>query len=349
MTSDARVAYRPPRGSGSDSSKIERQWLTAREGTRVRESVVTPKGGAGTWENAVDAFVDYVWRQWTAANTWTDERSIRPTSHRFTEKATLDRYARTLGADRAARRLWGDALTTVHVVRRARAFGRDGNPQPAADHLADLLDGNGNVYRAYERHIAENHGLTYARLSVLEPHQNGYPHVHDALWIDDPLNVVDEIDIEPVRDAHLRAVEQAQQKSHGTDSISVEHDPETRSFSGDPDGVPATTALPREVTEYLGGFAPDDGERNPEVPPVLHADRGPLRFYALLWTRGVRQWRPDRRVFPRLVAASQGWYDDEAETHTEPADVDVDHSDSDGVPMVDVSGRAVDFEPIDAD
>jgi len=338
--------------SPGPAEEIEDQYLTARAGTNLRQAAVTPKGRAKTWRDAVDAFEGYIWDEWKSAQTWDEEKDVRPTSHRFTPSASKDRYGRTLGGDRAARRLWGDAVTTVHVVRRARAFGVDGQPQPPADHLADLLAGNSNVYRAYRRHIGDEHGLTYARLSVLEPHRNGYGHVHDALWIHDPEDTVQEADIYPAIDAHLRAVQQAQSENHGPGTVSVEHDPETVSRPSDPDDVPPTTALPREVTKFLGGLAPHESgtERTESVPNVLQTNRGPLRFYALLWATGTRQWRPDREVFPHLVKASQTWYGDDdgvEDDGTYPSPEDLDTARSDGVPTVDVSARAVDFEPVD--
>ena len=326
---------------------IEDQYLSARAGTNLRDEAVTVKGRAKTWGDVVDAFEEYIWKEWKAAATWSDEKAVHPTSHRFTSNASKDRYGRTLGADRATQRLWGDALTTVHVVRRARPFGKNGQPQPPADHLSDVLASNGNVYRAYRRHIEENHGLTYARLSVLEPHRNGYSHLHDGLWVNDSENILGETDIYPVLDAHLRAVDQAQPRNHGPDAVSVENNPEARSYPSDPEDAPQTTGLPREATKFLGGLAPHDrdAEREPNVPNVLQADRGPLRFYALLWARGVRQWRPDRQVFPHLVEASQSWYDGESDTDSEyvsPKDIDVSHAG--GVSTADVDARPVEFE-----
>lgn len=335
----------PPRAVDA----IGEQYLTARDGTNLRSEAVTPKGRSKRWEQVVDAFETYVREQYAAAETWDDEKGVRPSSHRFTHEAAKDRYARALGADRAAARLWDGEVTTVHVVRRARAFGRDGQPQPPADHLADLLAANQNVYAAYRRHIGENHGLTYARLSVLEPHRNGYGHVHDGLWVHDPDGMIDEGDVRPAVESHLRGVPQARPSNHADGAISVHHDPDRVQSDAAPDDAPPTTALPRELTKQLGGFAPfdDDRDRRAEAPPVVQADRGRLRFYALLWARGVRQWRPDQSVFPHLVDASQKWFgplDDAAEGQAAPTDVETDgHS---GVATVDADGRPVAFERI---
>lgn len=341
------------------ASRIEDQYLSVRAGTNLRKETVTVKGRATTWEDAVDAFEDYVWRQQKAAETWDEEKGVTPTSHRFTEKASKDRYARTLGVDRAARKLWGDDLVTIHVVRRARPFGVNGQPQPPADHLNDLLAGNRNVFKSYKRHIRDSHELTYARLSVLEPHGNGYAHIHDGLWVHDPDGVLGETDIYPAIDAHLRAVDQAQPRHHGSSAVSVKRDPEAKEYDADPRGVPVASALPRELTKFLGGLAPHDGntERQPHIPNVLQAERGPLRFYALLWARGIRQWRPDRRgAFKHLVKASQEWWDHDSDTdnsgtekttYPEPEDITVD-SDSEA-PRVDIDARPIDFEPFEAE
>lgn len=331
---------------------VHEQYLSARAGTNLREEAVTVKGRATSWKAVREAFESYIWRQWKAAGTWRDEKDVDPSSHRFTEKASLDRYGRALGADRAAVRLWGEDLTTVHVVRRARAFGEHGQPQPPADHLSDLLKGNGNVNRAYKRHIREKHGLKYARLSVLEPHGNGYAHVHDALWIEDPDGVVSESDIYPALDSHLNAVPQAQPRNHGPSAVDVRHNPDLRRYPSDPEDVPPATALPRELTKHLGGlsFFEDGVEASENVPNVLQRDRGRIRFYALLWATARRQWRPDRGVFPRLVGASQAWYggvdDDDGDGGAIPPE---DISTSSGTPTVDVDARPVDFQPVNAD
>lgn len=332
------------------AESIEDQYLSVREGTNLREEVVTCKGRATTWADAVDTFEDYIWRQWKAADTWQQDQGITPTSHRFTEKASKDRYGRTLGVDRAAQELWDDDLTTVHVVRRARAFGENGQPQPPADHLHDLLSGNRNVYSAYQRHIEDNHGLQYARLSVVEPHNNGYGHIHDGLWVNDPENVLGELDILPAVDSHLRAVEQAQPRYHGPNAVSVRHDPEGKRLESDPVGVPVAGALPRELVKYLGGLAPhgDGVTATTAAPNVVQADRGPLRFYALLWATGACQWRPDRGLFQYFVKLSQDWYeggDDDSAMYVDPEDIDVDSENT--TATVDIRSRPTAFQPFD--
>lgn len=327
---------------------LHEQYLAARDGTNLRPEAVTPKGRAETWSNVTDAFEGYVWRQWKAAETWEAETDVRPTSHHFTHRAACDRRARVLGADRAAYRLWGEDVTTVHIVRRARAFGANGQPQPPADHLIDLLAANGNVYDRYRYHLEEKRGLTFARLSVLEPHRTGYAHIHDGLWIKDPADIVDTSDIRPALESHCRAVPQARLGAHGPNAVRVEHYPDRRSFPSDPQGVPPTTALPRELTKLLGGFAPHEEttERGPSTPPVCQSDAGPLRFYALLWARGLRQWRPDQSVFPRLVGASQEWFgpvEDVESARPMPRDA-TNYGGGGGVETQDVEARPVDFE-----
>jgi hypothetical protein len=338
---------------------IAEQYLTARDGTNLRAEAVSETGRAKPWHAVVDAFSEYVWRQYKAADTWAEKHDVRPSSHRFTRQAARDRYGRALGVDRAAAELWGDSVTTVHVVRRARAFGVDGQPQPPADHFDDLLAANRNVYDAYRRHIEEGHGLTYARLSVVEPHQHGYAHVHDGLWVHDPDDVVDASTIEPALEAHVRGVPQAQPSRHDPErALSVEHAPARQSRASDPEGAPPTTALPRELTKLLGGFVPHGRDSSLEngVPPVLQASNGRLRFYALLWARGLRQWRPDQSVFPRLVEASQEWWsalDQSDDGSPSPADLDTDGgSDAEAVgtvETVDADGRAVAFDRPSAD
>lgn len=332
------------RSPSLNEGDIQEQFLTARSGVNLRAEVVTCKDRAATWENAVEAFENYIWRQWKASETWSEEKGIRANSHRFTEQSSKDRYGRTLGVDRAARRLWADDLTTVLVTRRANAFDVNGTPQPPADHLNDLLSANSNVYEAYRRHIGENHGMKFVRLTVLEPHRNGYGHVHDGLWVQDPDDLLGKMDVMPAVDAHLRNISQARPHNHGPDAVDVRTSPEARAYTSDQ--LP-TTKLPRELTKFLGGFAPfDESEnQNPNVPPVLQMSKSRLRFYALLWARGLRQWRPDQTYFPHFVKASQEWYgtdkaDDNTETYIEPEDIDSGGS----AETVTVEGRDIEFK-----
>lgn len=338
----------------SHADGIEDQVLTARDGVSLREDVATPKGRAPPLAAVVDEFEHYIWTQWKAANTTESRRGFRPTGHRFAPSYSRDLYARTLGADRLARKLWGDDLTTVHVVRRASAWGENNQPQPMADHLADLTEGNSAAYEAYKEVLRDGLGLQYARLTVLEPHANGYAHVPDALWIHDPRNEVSDADILPAVEAHLDAVPQAAGKAHElTAAITVKHSPERRRFPNDPPDVPPCTALPREMTKDLAGLMPRDGDAKPKVPPVLQATRGRQRFYATLWARGVPQWRPDRRTgsladrgdlkFGDLVKASQAEWGNVEPDRAE-AVPDGYGGDRQGRPMVDVDGRPVEYD-----
>jgi hypothetical protein len=332
------------------AEEINEQYLTARAGVSLRTEATTPKGRAERWRDVTEAFESYLWREWHAKETWVDEKGVRPTSHRFGLTYTNDVFGRILGAHRAARKLWSDELTTAMVVRRARAFGENGQPQPPADHLDDLLSSNGNVYAAYRRELREKRGLQFARYSVLEPHRNGYTHQHDALLINGDVGAAA---LRPALDAHVRNVPQARPEFHGEDAIVAETDPETWSYPADPEGAPPVSALPREMCKSLGAFlgtSPDDDSEDTDgeakmVPPVLRADAGPRRFAALLWARGVRQFRPGRRLFPHLVAASQSEFGSATEP---PSDVDPNPDPpavvGGGVERVDTDPREITFE-----
>lgn len=194
--------------------------------------------------------------------------------------------------------------------------------------------------------------MTYARLSVIEPHRNGYSHIHDALFVEDPKDVVCDVDVLPALDSHLTAVAQAQPRNHGPDAVDVRPSPDRKRLSGDPADAPPITPLSREVTKLLGGLAPhdEDEDRNPNVPNVLQAKRGRIRFYALLWATGIPQWRPDRDTFQMLVKASQelfGTIEDVEEGYADPVDVDTKPRGSSAT--VKVNEREVAFERINAE
>jgi hypothetical protein len=314
---------------------IEDQYV-ASEPTRLREEAVTDYTDtrAKTVRETMEAFETYVHQTAASATTHAEQDGVRRENHVYSRAAADEKFAKTLGVDRAARRLWGEDLTTAMVVRRSVSYDDAGEPQPPADQLNDLLGGNDAVYRAYKRQLRDTHDLQYARLTVLEPHADGYAHVHDGFWIHDPDGVVCPNVFDPVIDAHLENVPAARPRNHSiTDAVSVRHNPARLTFPSDPENVPTATALPRELCKYLPAYASDtdgtDGrETDAETPPVLDCPRGRRRFYALLWARGpsVRQWRPSQRgVWSHLLDASRELFDIETtDEHDTPSDFDLE-------------------------
>lgn len=343
------------RPAPSDIEVPRKQYLAASDGVSLRPEATTTKGRAKTWDAVTDEFRQYIWRQWKAANTVERERGYRPDSHSYSYQAAVDKRVRALGVDRAVARLF-DNPSTILVTRRANPFGVNGRPQPPAELLADLMRSSGNVYSAYRRHLREK-GQPFARLTVLEPLRNGYVHVHDGLWTEGDVSPEQ---IRPAVAAHVRHVPQADPDNHGDGAVSIRNDPDRRHHPDDPEGVPPTTALPRELTKHLGGFAPfrdDDGhipERKPDVPNVLQAENGRVRSFALLWARGgsVRQYRPDQmdresdhHGFNHLVTLSQELFGDAADADKPiPEDLrDGDGPRDGGIELVGVDARPTSF------
>lgn len=325
------------------AKSIEDQRM-ASEPTTLRKDVTVRKRAKPVGQTT-DEFTEYVRRCKASADTHESERGVRWENHAYSHAAACERFAKTLDVDRAARRLWGDDLTTVMLVRRATSYGKDGQPQPPADHLDDLVGGNDAVYQAMRRQLDDTLDVeAYCRVSVLEPHRDGYAHIHDGLWIHDTDGQVCRSAFEPVVDAHLNAVSTAKAKNHGlSDAVSVEQSPPSVTYPNDPADAPPSTGLPRELTKFLGGFMPYDGERNEYTPPVLQAERGRLRFFSLLWARSASQWRhSDSDVWERLLnAARELWRDsdgyDDADTTPDESTV------GDGVDTITVDACPVDF------
>jgi hypothetical protein len=175
-------------------------------------------------------------------------------------------YARLKDLERSVAREF-DSLTTVMLTFTASHRNAEGGWRCPADHLADVV-GGWNTARKQLYHVLDGERWEYAR--ILEPHRDGYGHVHVAVFVD-----TDDLDAErfrPVMRSHVGAVGPAGSEAHGLDQAGL----------GDAVSVSADLeSLAGYLSEYLGAFA--DGET------ALDRPMNEQVFYATTWATNSRR------------------------------------------------------------
>jgi hypothetical protein len=176
-------------------------------------------------------------------------------------------YARMKDLERAVEREY-ESLTTVMLTFTASHRNAEGGWRCPADHISDVRDG-WDTARKHLYDVLDGYRWEYAR--ILEPHQDGYGHLHVAVFVE-----ADGLDAEafrPVMESHVRRVESAGSEAHGLDvdglgdTVSVGDDGEIDSLAG-------------YLSEYLGAFT--DGT-------ALDRPMNEQAFLAVTWATNSRR------------------------------------------------------------
>jgi len=191
-------------------------------------------------------------------------------------------YARLKALERQITAEYNDLqiamLTLTGSMRNAR-----GGWRCPADHLRDVIntwrpDRGRGVYHALRNTLQ---GKRWEYALVVEKHQNGYGHVHVAVFVD---GSIDESDFHPVIDRHLRKCGIAHRDAHDY----YHPDPEKRPISVrdvdtdlDPDEYEATQGVGNVgsyIGEYIGAYGKSLFDRSIEE----------LAFRAVTWATGTQ-------------------------------------------------------------
>jgi hypothetical protein len=142
--------------------------------------------------------------------------------------------ARLLESDSEARQ-WADTTALITLTASPRLPGSDALCPPTS-----VLSALTATRDARQRRLRRGlDGVRWEWIRVLAPHQSGYPHVHQLLYVDhDDLDLVREVARTAV-DAHVTGSPLARDDDHGDSAVSVSPD----------------TDNPRGV-RYLAGQAP---------------------------------------------------------------------------------------------
>jgi hypothetical protein len=172
-------------------------------------------------------------------------------------------YARMKDFERGVKRQY-DRLTTVMLTFTASSKNADGEWRCPADHMRDVMNG----WKACRKQLHQAlEGLNWEYVRILEPHKNGYGHLHVGVFVE-----IDELEperFEPVLESHVRNCRPAGSDAHSVENaVSVNGDGEIDSIAG-------------YLSEYIGLFG--------EIETVLDRPIHERLFYSVTWATQTRR------------------------------------------------------------
>ena len=303
VDADAHEIRRDPSADGPSE-----QVLTAHGTARLREECVTDEGHAKEWCAVTDEFEGYVMRQHAAADTWEEEKGVRPSSHRFTPHKAHQYTGKIYGGLRHVRDETPTILPlrTVLITLEGWPYDSNGQPAPPVEFLDGLVRGRRETIGEL-REILDGHSDVYqwGYCWVMEPHEGrrkGYPHCHIGVVV---VGDVDRDELIPVRDTYVEANPYARPGDHGPASLTIEdarHDPDVV------DGLGA------ELTNNLVSYEFDLSKRDIHDVPIAVR-----RFSALLWATGKQMVMFGKQFRTWIERSQDDWKPDE-ETSTKDVD-----------------------------
>jgi hypothetical protein len=194
-----------------------------------------------------------------------DGETVRaPLENSYMESYDRRYYARLKDFERGVRREFSD-VTTVMVTLTASHENANGGWRCPADHMRDVMDG-WDAARKHLHAVLEGYRWEYVR--ILEPHADGYGHLHIGVVVEDPNGDLGRGEFAPVLDAHVRSCDPAGPEAHR-----VEGEDAAVSLNDDVEN------LGTYLSEYLGTF---EGE-------ALSRPMTEQTFYAVTWATNTRR------------------------------------------------------------
>jgi hypothetical protein len=169
-------------------------------------------------------------------------------------------YGKLKDLERGIQRQWA-SVKTVMLTFTASHENAKGNLRCPADHMRDVADGWADARKMVHK-VLDGFAWEYAR--IWEPHNDGYGHLHVAIFVEDPTDEIEASRFKPVMDSYVSNVRSAGADAHADHAVSVNHDVEN---------------LGSYISEYLGAFGEDITER-----PVSEQ-----LFYAVTWATNTRR------------------------------------------------------------
>lgn len=300
----------PPTSSDSDgehhANGPSNQLLTARATDSLREEAINEDGTAREWGTVTKYFEEYIMTEHAAANTWTQEKGVRPQSHRFTPKYAKRQTGKIHGGLRHVAENTPPSLSlkTVLVTLTGWPYDSEGQPAPPVDFLYGLSAGRTKAHQQLRR-ILNGHDAvqTWGRVTITEPHsgrRSGYPHSHIGIAA---VGEVTTDDLRPVIETYCEANPFARDCDHGDGALTVR----------DADAED-TKRLAAELTNNLVGyeFEPINGS------PLESVSDPKRRFASLMWATG-KQTVSFGETFREWVARSQAGWSPDSDPDTDPA------------------------------
>jgi hypothetical protein len=277
--------------------------VSVREGTTLRDECRSIKPGEfekpvpmDRWEGDVPMHAEIQarptyrvveeWRRWMIGYRNShieyespDGETVRgPLENSYQDRYNRRYYARLKDLERGIEREF-DSLTTVMLTFTASHRNAEGNWRCPADHMRDVVDGWDVARKELYRALA---GCRWEYARILEPHADGYGHLHVAVFVED---AGDELDAERFRstmEAHVRACSSAGPEAHTNEGCG-DHDV----AQGGCDECRTPVSVNHDVgnvasylSEYLGMY----GETE-----ALERPMNEQAFYAVTWATNTRR------------------------------------------------------------
>lgn len=170
-------------------------------------------------------------------------------------------YAKLKGIEREVEREF-EGLTTVMLTNTASHETATGKARPPADHMRDIADG-WDVQRKELHRVLDGYRWEYAK--VWEPHQDGYGHMHIAVFVEDVDDDLAAEDFESVMRTYYENTGPAGWDAHRPENaVSVSHE---------------VHDLGCYISEYIGSYGEDPLDR-----PL-----STQTFYAVTWATNTRR------------------------------------------------------------
>jgi hypothetical protein len=277
--------------------------LTDRDGVSLRSEAVretTHGTEARDWRDVVGRWRRYIEDSRETAAVFENasgDRTCGGDPNRFMEGYAKKQYAKLKDLERGVRADYGKRLHAAMLTLTASSTDNDGEPIPPADHLdgPEGVDSSREAVNRALRRVME--GRRWERLTILEPHQSGYLHVHIAVFAE---GVVHPEQFRPVIEAHLRNCDRAGREGHEIDPDDPDESAASVYHVGSDRGEDEIGNLGTYLAEYLGTY---DGDPLDQPENVQAAN-------ALLWATETQRWRPSQRA-QRYMATNRGEDGDE--------------------------------------
>jgi hypothetical protein len=252
--------------------------LSVTPGERLRqectiEREATADHTAVPWRSAVAEWRDWL-RDYRKSHLEYEspegERVRVPLENSYQPRYANRYYARFKGLERQITDEYDD-LHTVMLTFTGSHRNANGGWRCPADHIREVVESwAGGVKQELHRTL-RGKNWEYAR--ILEPHQDGYGHVHMAIFVEGEVNAGD---FEPVMQKHVEKCQIA-----GSDAHTVENAVSVNSV--DPNAEEAEEGpianLGSYLSEYLGAYGEEPDERPANVQ----------MFYSVTWATNTRR------------------------------------------------------------
>jgi hypothetical protein len=209
-----------------------------------------------------------------------------PLRNSYQNKYAKKYYARMQDFKRSVEREF-ESVTAVMLTFTASHLNRNGKPRCIGDHLRDIIDGWSSGVKQSLHRVLSGYTWEYAR--IVEPHKDGFGHVHFGVFVDDPADTLDQSDFRPVMEAHCRAVQSAGSDAHSNEPCEFHSEREANPWNAaegtcdDCDNPVSVNSGVNDIAQYMMEYLSAFGES------PLERSLSEQLFFAVTWVTNTRR------------------------------------------------------------